>query len=1375
MRKLILFIMILFCVSLIYARPVPERHSTQCSGYVFMDNFSVDRAAQNGELPACPIGTTVYTIDESDWTTNNGYLYHTISDSARLEYIDAVFDHVGDTWTLELNFLPLTDIDQNMIFGFFEAGWPFLVRFNKASNEIEYVINAAAPVTICNNCWGFGSEENWTIWMTFFNTTTALNITLQNNSNTPLTVIDLPVTNFDNEFLATYINSPTNKQQNVTYWMIYNGTPKQEAIPDPPVISDLYDVTGAGTNETSDPTPTINLTTDIAATCNGSTDNATWFGFTTTGDIKHQWTVDASDPLVIGYPQNVTVNCTNEGGSTYATIVYNITDAVAPTIVLDKPDDNKEFVIDINNTFVLNFTATDNHFTTLDCNLTINSVLNQTNVSVDNGTLTVWNSTQYNVGSYQWNVSCTDGQGNENSSQRSFSVLADSCVMSDINIYLDGLNQSRKYEFGTTANLTANGTGLYKFAGTPCSGTICIDVDAPNAGVNVSCGTDTTSYSYNITTLRQDEFVEVDSGCYQEFANISNDCGGLDTGNYSFSNLYNDGNYLTAITTKGIFSVNYTKLSGSTAESIWRVRNNFTDSFGTTTQFTHDLSLAVCWSAHSDKVELRTNLTACPSARERLQYECYNGTDWSLLQTHGICGAFGSARLHEEAMVWDKSAALLNISMDNRTDLLSGFLNITGTDFPEGITITNEDVIIASLPGYLNGTNLTQKSFIYGGVKYNSTNITYTSAKTETIFINLSASGDGRFYNTTLQLFGFDIDAGNDVDYTQHFNDSDDITSDVNISTADNVEVIGEYDNYESNITDRWTVTNTNLNQLYKTGGLGDNYYYLFGDIINGIGISLDGSIINDGDSEFDLANYSRIDIERGVSTTCTGGGQAGTGSTRSKLIATDGTNEVIMHERVTTISNCFYCGPIATFIFDDNISLQRKSDTEYYVIVNDILDSTRDLSSLDSTEHWYLKFRQQVDAGTIAACSISGEQKIFRIQGSGLWNDKDAVGTEFTGNGSVCMDLIANTSGSTPYSAVTVKGAEYKPAGTDIKYTVSADNLLSRQLTLNNLRTVFTAPGSNLTGCVNLSGTNESSPIVYNLQWLVVPSAITDIEIDAGNDGTIDFNQSGVLNSTTSPFNVTIAGSAAGEYATDFASNQDFLFPLSISTGSEGLLLVTNLESKQDPNPVRLNVTSLEDCETCNIGATFLKGVLNFTVFALDFLGSINYTALAHTPDYSINASHLIEVKYSKQNCTFPQEVDYYEPFPIMSRDDKNVTPYGQEINYRNTSVDYFWEPASIPIYNCTYLGYDEDLANFTISMNDTVAGIDVWFDDDINKTGALNITTIAQHIMQLSKEASQGLWSWADFYNASLQSIYLFDPNITIEAYCSECLHNG
>lgn len=61
----------------------------------------------------------------------------------------------------------------------------------------------------------------------------------------------------------------------------------------------------------------------------------------------------------------------------------------------------------------------------------------------------------------------------------------------------DGNANNAKYEYGTTANCTVS-----TFTGD----TVCIDIDAPGEGVNVTCGTSSVSYNFTINVLRNKNF-----------------------------------------------------------------------------------------------------------------------------------------------------------------------------------------------------------------------------------------------------------------------------------------------------------------------------------------------------------------------------------------------------------------------------------------------------------------------------------------------------------------------------------------------------------------------------------------------------------------------------------------------------------------------------------------------------------------------------------------------------------------------------------------------------------------------------------------------------------------------------------------------------
>lgn len=78
----------------------------------------------------------------------------------------------------------------------------------------------------------------------------------------------------------------------------------------------------------------------------------------------------------------------------------------------------------------------------------------------------------------------------------------------NLNLFLDGVNADRKYEYYTVANITANASDCTEEV---C--TICVDIDDGINNLsydlgnkNYTCGNSSVSFLYNITTLRQNKF-----------------------------------------------------------------------------------------------------------------------------------------------------------------------------------------------------------------------------------------------------------------------------------------------------------------------------------------------------------------------------------------------------------------------------------------------------------------------------------------------------------------------------------------------------------------------------------------------------------------------------------------------------------------------------------------------------------------------------------------------------------------------------------------------------------------------------------------------------------------------------------------------------
>ena len=111
----------------------------------------------------------------------------------------------------------------------------------------------------------------------------------------------------------------------------------------------------------------------------------------------------------------ITANDTVGNENTTDILPVNITaDTIAPSITLNSPIDQLNTS---STTITFNWTATDNIYTSLTCNLTIDGVVNVPEINVTSGTPKTQSVSGFNDGSHPWNVTCIDGEDNVNTSE----------------------------------------------------------------------------------------------------------------------------------------------------------------------------------------------------------------------------------------------------------------------------------------------------------------------------------------------------------------------------------------------------------------------------------------------------------------------------------------------------------------------------------------------------------------------------------------------------------------------------------------------------------------------------------------------------------------------------------------------------------------------------------------------------------------------------------------------------------------------------------------------------------------------------------------------------------------------------------------------
>ncbi len=678
------------------------------------------------------------------------------------------------------------------------------------------------------------------------------------------------------------------------------------------------------------------------------------------------------------------------------------------------------------------------------------------------------------------------------------------------------------------------------------------------------------------------------------------------------------------------------------------------------------------------------------------------------------------------------ASGMINVSMDSRTDLTSISFNVSSEGTTQNLIIAKEGI-----RGILTETFLKDTEFVVSGNYVNVTNLTYLIKGSNNIYVNLSAHP----INLSFKIWGFQADTGNDLNFFEYFNNSN---QSVNNLTYSGIEVIGEYDNFETN-SSKWSIQSSTLDTLSLTSGLVDNYYLFEGSI--GVDSDKTGELDNSIDSNFDLKNYTTVIIElfaRNFVTVCN---RAGSMSHHNYVYVSDGTNDVILKD----FNDEFGFGDNSrTELYNFNISLKQVDLTHYSVFLDNVLDSTKDLNSLNPTLKWYLKFKKSMSTN-IDGCLGSGEMRVYRIQSSGLWLNKSAQGTEYDTSGTIRSEIIATTSVDNNYTAAWIYSNRLDSA--NITYELSATNGTLGWEDVTNFvsgvqRYVFTTQGNELAWRINLTGSNISSPIVYDLNIQVIPTSVENVTIDFGIKQDI-FTFTGVLNSTTSPRDVTINTTVLDDYNSTYT-------PIKISSGNSGQIQVNNLVINSSINPVSLNESRYEDCSICELNFSFAGNAIKVLDLAFDFLGSWNYTATAHFGSSSV--SHKIQIYYSKFNVSLPSGIFWYDVFPA-SASSKNVTPDGQ----RKTR----------PIWNITSYAYDIGFDVY-VKTNETLNScFNITYGNSSNYTLGrdyeFNLNTSYQQILDnVSVSDWKGIWNWWNLYSCSGR-YYL--PYVYFSAICNGC----
>ena len=958
-------------------------------------------------------------------------------------------------------------------------------------------------------------------------------------------------------------------------------------------------------------------------------------------------------------------------------------------------------------------------------------------------------------------------------------------------IYLDGVNESRKYEYHTIANITANLT---------------------------SC----------------------DYLCYQESTNVTTACGGLDTGTY-YANTTGcgndpypivDGSWSTGGSSCDIDSamyINYSVPSFASSTSYWEIKDdqthaNFTINSScwndTTLQFRYyrtyaSLTYHNYWQCYTGSAWLNVSHSTDPADVEAFEEamnwesnECklcvdvdddINNISYSLGDKNYTCDInsvnflYNISTLRENEFNDSTTATNISstggsvfISINNKTDLSSLELNITGFDssgYPDNITIdTNQSgTPNIELLGELRGSKIYYNNFFYTGAEYTSLNVSRSTSGTKTIYMNITTSGFERTStpvdNYTIVLNGFDIDANNEFYLNDEF---------INSTYIDNASTTSEHP------------------------------FWLWDDFFTDTRQELYTSVTGNGEAEVDTT-AQQFNGSSSSSSTCTSSSASDSDSAKMTILE----QNISQYKRIEFYGYCYAAASSANPQGCYGSSVNADSSCKLVLTSSDTLDTSVDIAGgsitkgcsegyspggtwcsvsgsvsgtyllervedIDSATFTFKVYKDSAYQGTTSA--LSGDINLAYVgatstacqqgactgcsycPGAGTTHKNiydtirySGVANNYTEN----LTYPANTTvtsamlytGTDNISLATINARDYEPDNCTVSYYLSNDNASTWESAISTITHAFTSDGKLLRwkADINCTVTNNTAAIIA-LEIDVTPQSVTGIDIDVGADGDVDWNYSATLNSTNSPQTFSPNGTEIYDYVQQNCLDSTYCYvPTSVSYGSPGTIEFSSHNVTLEANPILLDTTLLEDFSLINLTLAFANGITELSNLKLDFFGSKNITFFSHFHnDTGFNDTQIMQVRYSKFNVSLPENVSYWEVFPT-TKDDVNLTPYGQTND--------------TPIWNYSVQAYDDPVDAY-IYVNESVnACMDISFSNTSTLSSSnVIITTSAQQIYSgLTEGDTFGMWNDIDLNDCSGR-YYL--PWFTFVGICSDCV---
>lgn len=712
---------------------------------------------------------------------------------------------------------------------------------------------------------------------------------------------------------------------------------------------------------------------------------------------------------------------------------------------------------------------------------------------------------------------------------------------------------------------------------------------------------------------------------------------------------------------------------------------------------------------------VEVNITTIPEANWSLDF------DYIVNWTKGLGNTtvrFNITRLNTTKFANDNftfniSPSIRNVSIqvDNNTDLVKIRFKLEGYEvsnlFPTNLSIDidndgKEDIIIqgAIKRDYVEVNEFRTST----GSNRRGANFSYATAGSQTININATSSFEPK--NFTMSISGYNIDQDNLFSYVEHFNNTPQAYP-MNYSMSNmTMAPIGIIEDFTTD-NKRWNKNNEDYRFVvtYTNG-------YVEVDTSTLPETAWERIFAPNASFDIDLRNSSFISILLSRDASC--------GPTTSSYWTYDLSDSI---NKIQIFTYSCYHGTTPQSFGTYNYTLQRLGTSQNWNFsINGTTNSIVGLGALDIDKRQYPQIRLAGERGVDIA-------RLYEVQMSGTFLNRTVGNGTFVpyGNITQCFPNAASNLNNMQLNA-----RDYIPVNTSIKYYVSNDGTNFESINKGENH-AFSTTGTRKCWRAELnSSINITTPVVRRVDIDVVGGSGGNVSIDFGQDGDVDWEWLDTLNSTNSPKWVNGSVNDFIIYKNNYCTNTlTCQYPVSLIIKSAGQIAINSLNFSQDSSQ-EITISNLSKLETktyWNWTASFLNGVLAFKDLAVEYKGSKNITLFVHSIENSslmLGSSNLtMYIYYSKFNGSLAIGQKYYNVFPI-SKDSKNVTPYGQTI--------------TTPIWNITNLAYDKSF-DLYVKLNETQHScLNETYSNSSNKSDGFILNTSLQLILtNISKEYYQ------------------------------------